>query len=83
MSKKEKLIARMRQIPKDFTFDELKAAMKVFGYTLDEGRSGSRISFINEETNRSIILHKPHPGNIMKSYQLQQVIDHLKEVNLL
>jgi hypothetical protein len=26
-----------------------------------------------------IILHKPHPGNIVKEYALKQVIEHLKE----
>lgn len=83
MSQKEKLISRLLQTPKDFSFDELKALLRTFGYTFDGSRSGSRVSFFNEEKKSVIILHKPHPGSIIKPYQLKQVIEKLKEVDLL
>lgn len=44
--------------------------------------SGSRVAFIDSQKN-IIQLHKPHPGSIVKVYQLQQVIDTLTERGLL
>lgn len=32
MSKNEKLIERFRQIPRDFTFEELEKLLAIFGY---------------------------------------------------
>ncbi len=34
--------------------------------------SGSRVKFINAE-GQVIIMHKPHPSEIMKRYQLKQI----------
>jgi len=36
--------------------------------------SGSRVIFKNGG-KRPIMLHKPHPGNIVKRYAMQQVLD--------
>lgn len=83
MSQKEKLLKRLLSRPNDFTFDELKKVLISFGYTLDESRSGSRVSFIHESTKKTIILHKPHPGNTMKQYQLNEAIKSLEEANLI
>ncbi len=80
MSKADKLIARLLSVPKDFTWDELIAVLKYFGFSeLSTGKTGgSRRKFANEQ--RSIIsLHKPHPGNIVKKYALEIVINALKE----
>jgi len=42
-------------------------------YEVKKGKtSGSRVKFENEE-GVPIILHKPHPGWIMKKYQMKQV----------
>ena len=35
MSKKEKLIARLKEMPKDFTFDEVVQLMGYFGYNIN------------------------------------------------
>ena len=53
MGKKEKLIARFKQLPKDFTYDELKQLVGYFGYSEDnQGRtSGSRVTFRREKDN--------------------------------
>lgn len=78
MSKIEKLIARIKSNPVDFTWEELVKLLMHFGYMeLKTGKTGgSRRKFVGP--NQTIIsLHKPHPGNIVKQYALKQVINHL------
>lgn len=78
MSKIEKLIERLRSRPKDFTWEELKKVLKHYGYEeMSKGKTGgSRRKFVNG-SNTVISLHEPHPQNILKSYQLDIVIEHL------
>ena len=80
MSKIDKLIARFLLYPKDFTYDELKTLLSSFGYREMQG-AGSRVCFSND--NHKIKLHKPHPGNILKAYQLNLVIEELTTKGLL
>jgi len=79
MSKKDKLLERLTGMPKDFTFDELQSLLEHLGFeTSNKGRaSGSRVKF--KKDNIPIILHKPHPGNELKEYQLKEIIKILKE----
>ncbi len=77
MTSSEKLIKRFRKKPKDFSFEELKRLLSYYGYTEKQG-AGSRVIFINEKTNHKIKLHKPHPGNILKRYQLDIIESELK-----
>ena len=74
MSKREKLVARFLQLPKDFHFDEMVKLLGYFGFTaVKKGKtSGSRVKFVND-AGVVILLHKPHPSGIMKEYQLKQV----------
>lgn len=78
MSKIEKLITRLKSEPKDFTWDELTKVLAHFGYTeMKKGKTGgSRRKFVNQQ-NAIISLHKPHPGNILKTYAIKQIIEHL------
>ena len=84
MSQKQKLAERLLTRPKDFTWDDRSAVLRHLGYT--EGKtgktSGSRRRFIHP-TAALILLHKPHPGNIVKMYTLNQVIETLKQEHLL
>lgn len=84
MSIKEKLRARFLKMPSDFTFDEMQQLLVGYGYEKsNKGRtSGSRIIF-KKADKRPIMLHKPHPGNIVKGYAMQQVYDDLKEAGLI
>ena len=43
--------------------------------------AGSRVCF--KKDRHKIKLHKPHPGNILKRYQIKLVIDELKKEGLL
>ncbi|MDR3132606.1 MAG: type II toxin-antitoxin system HicA family toxin [Prevotellaceae bacterium] len=71
MSKNDKLISRLISCPRDFTYNELKTLLKSFGYNEIQG-SGSRVCFSNGR--HKIKLHKPHPGNILKRYQLDLIL---------
>ena len=79
MSSKEKLIARFLTLPSDFTFEELERLLTIFGYVKsNKGKtSGSRVVFKDKE-GHPIMLHKPHPGNIVKQYAVRQVLEELQ-----
>ena len=74
MSKKSKLIARFKKLPKDFTFEEMTRLFVIFGFDLKQkgSTSGSCVLFVNEEEKMRYIMHKPHPTNIIKSYVIVQ-----------
>ena len=84
MGIKEKLRERVLKMPSDFTFDEMQRLLEGYGYEKsNKGRtSGSRIIFKNGD-KRPIMLHKPHPGNIVKGYAMKQVYDDLKEAGFI
>ena len=84
MGIKEKLRERFLKLPSDFTFDEMQRLLEGYGYQKsDKGRtSGSRVIFKNGD-KRPIMLHKPHPGNIVKDYAMKQVYADLKEAGFI
>lgn len=84
MGKKDKLIMRLKAKPKDFTFDEVESLLAYFGYARsDKGKtSGSRVLFKSNE-HPPIMLHKPHPGNELKAYQIKQLLSLLEQEGLI
>lgn len=84
MGKKEKLIKRLKEQPKDFTFDEAEALLKYLGYDrTNKGKTrGSRVMFENRDRG-NILLHKPHPQNELKNYQIKQLITTLEQEGLI
>jgi hypothetical protein len=84
MGTKEKLRNRFLKMPSDFTFDEMQRLLEGYGYEKsNKGKtSGSRLIFKNG-AKRPIMLHKPHPGNIVKEYAMKQVLDDLKEAGFI
>ena len=85
MSRKEKLVQRFLMKPKDFRYSELKVLLEFLGFQeIKSGTTaGSRIAFCHEKSRHIIRLHRPHPGDILKSYQIEQLIQSLKKENLL
>ena len=83
MSSKKKLIKRFRNIPSDFTFDELVRLFAIFGFELDNkgNTSGSRIRFTDGEDH--FVMHKPHPVRIVKTSTLLDVYYYLKNRRLI
>jgi hypothetical protein len=84
MGTKEKLRNRFLKMPSDFSFDEMQRLLEGYGYEKsNKGKtSGSRLIFKNGN-KRPIMLHKPHPGNIVKEYAMKQVFDDLKEAGFI
>ena len=85
MSKDQKLIARLLSKPKDFTYNELCRILNSLGYEESQSgkTSGSRVAFIDKSTNHIIRLHKPHPSNELKQYQIELIIEELKSRGLI
>ena len=74
MAKIKKLIDRFKSTPKDFTWNELTKVLNTFGYKqINSGKtSGSRVRFVHSYYP-AIILHTPHPTQILKRYQLEEI----------
>ncbi len=79
MSKVEKLIKQLKLKPKDFTWDQMVKVLNYFGYKqMPQGKTGgSRRKFVNDK-NDIISLHEPHPQKVLKAYQIDIIIEHLK-----
>ena len=84
MTKREKLIQRLRSKPKDFTWKELVAMLEGFGYTrVGRGKTGgSRVRFVHVNYP-TISLHRPHPSPVLKRYQIEQVEEVLRGEGLI
>jgi hypothetical protein len=54
--------------------------LALLGYTEVQG-TGSRVCFSRER--HKIKLHKPHPGHILKKYQLNLIISELQKQGLI
>ena len=83
MSKKDKITARLKSRPKDFTYNEAKTLLEFYGYTpASSGKtSGSRVSFIRGQ--KVFRMHKLHPRKELLDYQINELIDELNQEGLL
>ena len=79
MSKHDKALKRLLSRPKDYTYSEAKTFVGRLGYKeITKGKtSGSRIMFYRESDGKSVLLHKPHPSDIMKRYSIEDLIERL------
>lgn len=84
MSRKDKLLLRLQQRPKDYTWDELSVLLKSLGYKQAKpGKTGgSRRRFIHP-TSATITLHNPHHDNTLKMYIIDDILELLKKEGLL
>lgn len=85
MSRVDKLLNRLKQKPKDFTYEEAKRLLENLGFYEDnKGKtSGSRVVFKNENIDRKIELHKPHPDNTLKMYVIKKLLNELTEIGVI
>lgn len=83
MSRHEELVTRLKGKPKDLTWDKLVTLLGGLGYReVASGKTGgSRRRFVHP-TAPTIALHKPHPGNIVKMYVIEDVLQVLTEEGL-
>jgi predicted RNA binding protein YcfA (HicA-like mRNA interferase family) len=84
MAKKEKLLARLKQRPKDFTWNDLINLLNMLGYEqIKTGKSGgSRRRFVHP-TAPTITLHKPHPSLTVKRYVLDDILKLFKKEDII
>lgn len=70
--------SRLKSEPSDYTYSEARSLLIALGYTeYNKGKSsGSRVMFVKNESK--ILLHKPHPGNVMKQYAVRQLKEQLE-----
>jgi hypothetical protein len=85
MSAVETLTKKFLSSPNIFSYDELRRFLGRFGYReIAKGKtSGSRVAFFNDKTGHLIRLHKPHPGNNLKQYQIALIREELEKKGLL
>jgi len=85
MSRRNKTLQRFLTKPADFTFNEMNNLLTGFGYKkVRTGKTaGSRVAFMNKTTGHIIRMHKPHPGNTLKRYQLDFLDEELKAKGIL
>jgi hypothetical protein len=79
MSKHQKLIEKFKQRRSGITYQELRSLLSGLGYKEQHSgkTSGSRIAFFRASTKHIIRLHKPHPGNELKKYQIDFIHESL------
>ncbi len=84
MGQKEKLIRRLKERPRDFTFEEAETLLGYLEFIRsNKGRtSGLRVMFSSPE-HGMILLHKPHPQKELKGYQVKQLVDFLEQEGLI
>ncbi len=82
MGRHQKALSRFLSKPRDFSWRELVTLLAGFGWEVRPGgrTGGSRVRFVHPERG-PICLHKPHSGKL-KQYQLEQVIELLREEGL-
>jgi hypothetical protein len=78
MSRRDKAVARLMALPKDYTWEEAVALLKSLDFDVYTN-DGSRVKFFRERDQAVISLHKPHPRNTMKSYMVTMIRDKLRE----
>lgn len=81
MSKYTKAKDRIRTVPADYTYAEMKFLLGKMGFQeYNKGKtSGSRVKFYRKSDQRIIILHKPHSGDIVDRGAVEDVVKRLRE----
>ena len=84
MSRRDKLVARLGTRPRDFTWSELARLLEGLGYVETKAgkTGGSRRRFVHP-TAPLITLHKPHPGNTVKMYVVDELLPVLNDEGLI
>lgn len=85
VSKLQKILDRIINNSGTVTYSELSYVLSRFGYQeVKTGKtSGSRVAFYNQSKKLLIRLHKPHPSNELKDYQIKLIKAHLEQNNLI
>ena len=84
MSRRDKLIARLKSRPRNLSWDELVRLLGLLGYVESKAgkTGGSRRRFVHPNAP-AIALHRPHPDNTVKAYIIDEVLRVLTEETLI
>ena len=82
MSQLEKAKARIRSKQKDYSYTEGKSLLSQLGFVeYNKGKtSGSRVKFYREKDQKIILLHKPHPDDIMRPGAIRDLLKFLLDL---
>lgn len=82
MSKIDKAKERLLLLPKDYTYSEARYLLSQLGFQeFNKGKtSGSRVKYYRFSDQRIILLHKPHPGDVMSIGAIKDLASRLKEM---
>ena len=82
MGRFNKAKERISNLPKDYTFSEARQLLIHLGFKeYQKGRtSGSRVMFYRESDRTKILLHKPHPGDVMSIANTEALYEKLIEL---
>lgn len=83
MSKLQKAKKRLSSRPKDYTYTEARYLLSQLGFEeYNKGKtSGSRVKFYRIKDKRIILLHKPHPGDLMSLGAIKDLAARLEEMS--
>jgi len=76
MTRKEKLLEKLRTKSRGFTWDEAVTLMHQCNFTLLK-TTGSRRVF-RHASGAKVFIHEPHPQNILLPYAMDDLIEGLK-----
>ncbi len=81
-TKQKKTIKKIfeKPTPANIKWNDVISALKACGVEIQESASGSRVGFVYEDAR--MVLHKPHPGNELKKYTVQDVRDFLIRIEV-
>ena len=82
MSRFDKLVDRLRSRPTDFAWDDAAKLLERCGFELIKRKGKGRAShrrFLRPDGNYFHIA-EPHPGHVLKMYQVDELLEVLREV---
>ena len=80
MSTLEKAKERLRNLPKNYTYNEARQLLNRLGFEerIQGKTSGARVGFYRQSDDSIILLHKPHPNNEMSAGAVKALAMFLK-----
>jgi predicted RNA binding protein YcfA (HicA-like mRNA interferase family) len=79
MSKRKKLLAKLRNNPKTATAQDIETLLLYFGFTLDR-IAGSHHIFIFRDKKREILINVPIHGKKVKSIYVKQALEKIQDL---
>lgn len=82
MSRLDKAKERLKSLPKDYTYSEAKYLLGQLGFVeFTKGKtSGSRVKFLRASGGESILMHKPHPSDVMSIGNIRDLAEYLEGI---